>query len=219
MKHLLLLLILLLPATLCAQSVDHTQRPQHNEVGLRYGIDIGVAGPNQATQHKVSLDYIRYSRHDIGFKTGVEYYITGERLTHGIGLPLHFSWRTGRLGRKHDTGYYYNHEYYPPTDPVMQNESLGWALASMLMPAPSIFELHGGITPSWQRGLANGNTIGGIALSADVGGRLMFPIKRFRIVVDVTYRYFLPTGFVQWVMSERSQRSVISIGAGIAYNF
>lgn len=203
--------------------------PDGNEMGVRYGVQVGVGGPGggpeRGAMQFVALDYARYNFYNIGFRTGVNWFMETVGPGQIVSVPMQFTWRSGKLVNKSTKadpqGYYYNHQFYPDED----YGKIGPVLSEIFLSrVPSVVEVHAGFTPGMlfgQMGVdSNGFAIERrFTCSADIGGRLNLPIKRFRILVDITYHCYLTRNFrVAW-NGENTGRSFIGISGGVAYNF
>ena len=217
-----LFVLLMLPLVGYAQSDTAMPKIGSMEAGVEYGVDVPVGVQEDVARHRVALHYATYTYNNLGFRTGLSYIFSSPIAGSGVAVPLHFSWCSGRMARsEYSQGHYYNGVYYPDTTPVA--DSVGWYLLSEVTPKPSYLELHAGITPSWQWGeyITNGveNFGRGLAVTADIGAKLMWPIGNCRLYADVTYHHYLPTPTVKRVMHASNSRSVVSIGVGLSYCF
>ncbi len=199
----------------------------NDEMGVRYGIDIGVGKGDCTERQFVALDYARYSYQNFGVRVGYNHFFASQTSLQGGGFPLLFSWRSGRMkSSPQSLGHYHNGIYYPT--PTHSNQPLGWALLSTVVstvaPTPSYFELHTGVTPGWlcirpEYPTSNGAKGAEFSLTVDLGGRMMLPIWRFRLILDVTYRYYLTNIFLDSITGQHPQRSFIAISGGVSFNF
>ena len=217
-----LLVLLMLPVVGYAQSDTTIPKRVYNEAGVEYGVDVPVGVQDDVARHRVAINYATYTYNNLGFRTGLSYIFSNPIAGSGVAVPLHFSWRSGRMARSEQSlGHYHNGLFYPDTPPM--TDSVGWYMLSEAAPKPSYLELHAGITPSWQWGeyvsRAVENFGRGIAITADIGLRLMWPIGNCRLYADATYHHYLPTPMVKRVMPVSDNRSVVSIGVGFSYCF
>lgn len=102
MRLLATLALLLAVRTVAAQTASDDRRavarPRtfDNEIGLRFGAQIGLGRDDGPELQALSLDYARYGWRNIGLRTGVNLFLNGD-VENYLSVPLHFSWRSGRI--------------------------------------------------------------------------------------------------------------------------
>ena len=102
MRLLATLALLLAVRTVAAQTASDDRRavarPRtfDNEIGLRFGAQIGLGRDDGPELQALSLDYARYGWRNIGLRTGVTLFLNGD-VENYLSVPLHFSWRSGRI--------------------------------------------------------------------------------------------------------------------------
>lgn len=196
-----------------------------DEIGLRYEAQIGVGGGGRLDMQYLGIDYARYSRRNIGFRTGLNWYVEGCGAGEFGSIPVQFTWRSGRLApagyASGDRGYYYDGRYY-------RDEQYGWGsfFADLLLSIlPTAFEVHAGATPGMLLGRRVQDAADAYSVdhrftcTADAGGRFIIPVWRFDVYCDLTYHYFLTRNFYDYPLGRGARRSFIGIGAGLSFEF
>ena len=209
-----------------AESESKSQpRFRADEIGLRYEAQVGVGGGGRLDMQYLGLDYAHYFPRNIGFRTGLNWYVEGCGAGEFGSIPVQFSWRSGRLApagyASSDRGYYYDGRYYRD-----EHYGVGSRFADLLLSVlPTAFEVHAGVTPGM---LLGGRTQDSddsfsvdrrFACTADAGGRFIIPVWRFDVYCDITYHYFLTRNFYNRAWNRRSRRSFVGIGAGVSFEF
>lgn len=182
MRLLATLALLLAVRTVAAQTASDDRRavarPRtfDNEIGLRFGAQIGLGRDDGPELQALSLDYARYGWRNIGLRTGVTLFLNGD-VENYLSVPLHFSWRSGRIAsawRRGETvavapdpygGYYDSDPAEPYGRRSVDEGSFFWNLLLSIL--PTAFELHTGFTPGvmcgplsravWQRRIPPGS--------------------------------------------------------------
>ena len=102
MRLLATLALLLAVRTVAAQTASDDRRAVarpctfDNEIGLRFGAQIGLGRDDGPELQALNLDYARYGWRNIGLRTGVNLFLNGD-VENYLSVPLHFSWRSGRI--------------------------------------------------------------------------------------------------------------------------
>lgn len=231
-----LLFVLLLSAAAVAASAQALVRQnlcenlrrtlRDNSLSLRYGAQVGVGSGSEHVMQFVGLDYARYNFYNVGFRTGVNFFTSTALPGTLVSVPMQFSWRSGRRVNRNSApdphGYWYNGEFYPDADYGKMSTLLSNVLWSRL---PSVVELHAGFTPGLCLGGRGQKGAGCYAVdqrftcTADLGGRLMLPIRRVSLFVDVTYHYYLTRNWRDYVAHIEPHRSYVSLAGGLAVAF
>lgn len=174
----------------------------------------------------VSLEYARYNYLNIGFRTGIDLFPESIASNCQLGVPIQFTWRTLQTGRKRASsdqhGHYWNGRFYPDDDYGQSGTLLGDLVGPLLPALPSVVELHAGLTPGMllgPRSASEWSSDHRFVCTVDLGGRLMLPIGRFRILLDITYHCYVTPDFRHTVSGERCGRSFVGIGGGLAVDF
>lgn len=245
MRLLATLALLLAVRTVAAQTASDDRRavarPRtfDNEIGLRFGAQIGLGRDDGPELQTLSLDYARYGWRNIGLRTGVNLFLNGD-VENYLSVPLHFSWRSGRIAsawRRGETvavapdpyGGYYDSDPAGPYGVRSVDRGSFWGnlLLSIL---PTAFELHTGFTPgvmcgplsrrgsaaadpAWQPWLVRQR----FSCTFDAGVRLIIPVWRFGLYVDFTYHCYLTDNFRR--AEQRPSRSWMGVSGGVAFNF
>lgn len=230
--HATLLLVATVGSATAQTLVHESQRElprrdsRDHEIGLRYGAQIGVGAGSELTMQYIGLEYARYNFYNIGLRTGINYFVEATGAGEYLCVPMQFTWRSGKLVHKkpkHDPrGYYYNGQFYPDDD----YGKIGPVLSDLFLSrVPSVVELHAGLTPGLLPGTRKQQSADSYSVdhrfvcTADVGARLMLPIRRVRIYVDVTYHYYLTRNFYNYTRNQAPHRSFVGISGGAAVDF
>lgn len=241
-RLLLLALSLALSGSAAAQTLVYPgenemparEKTYSNELGIRYGTQVYlghvsryVPGPELQA---LSIDYARYNYYNIGFRTGVNYFVSGDADDY-FSVPLQFTWRSRKLHAQgyanQDGGHYYDHRYYEDKEA----EAGSYFFNLLLSILPSAFEAHAGFTPGMMFGpftytgadsshdtdWAPYTVRHRFSCTFDAGVRLIIPIWRFNLFGDFTYHAYLTDNFRGG--SLRPKRSYMGLGAGLSFNF
>lgn len=210
-----------------------------NEIGMRFGAQIGLGQTDGPELQALSLDYARYGYRNIGLRTGVNLFLNGD-IENYLSVPLQFSWRSGRIAsawRRGEElpvasdpygGYYGSDPAGPYGARSVDEGSFFWNLLLSIL--PTAFELHTGFTPGvmcgplsrrgpvetepdWQPWLVRQR----FSCTFDAGARLIIPVWRFNLYVDFTYHCYLTDNFRR--VDQRPSRSWMGVSGGVAFNF
>ncbi len=198
-----------------------------DEIGVRYGAQIGVGKGSFPELQGLMVDYARYNYDNIGFRTGLNVLCFGD-IDGYFSVPMQFSWRTHRMSSAWRQR---RKEGVSPVDPAWffdnrNNPDIGSGLASLAASTlPGIFEAHTGFTPGIILGsktphsdLSDAYTVEHrFTCTFDIGARIMIPVWRFNIIGDVTYHYYLTDNFSRG--NTRQTRSFFGLSAGVSFYF
>ena len=245
MRLLATLALLLAVRTVAAQTASDDRRavarPRtfDNEIGLRFGAQIGLGRDDGPELQALSLDYARYGWRNIGLRTGVNLFLNGD-VENYPSAPPPFSWPPGRIppawprggtgaGAPDPNGGVFAHATPGRCGRGGTGRGSFWGnlLLSIL---PTAFELHTGFTPgvmcgplsrrgaaaadpAWQPWLVRQR----FSCTFDAGARLIIPVWRFGLYVDCTYHCYLTDNFRR--ADQRPSRSWMGVSGGVAFNF
>lgn len=186
----------------------------NQDIRFSAGVRIPIENTSATESEVMTLTYGRYFYNGMGFRTGVQWMFENYDINDYLGVPLYFSWRSGKRTFKESVkqgvdnaawGAYHDKAYYN-SNPDVQS-----AVGSFLLGLFNKFEFFAGLTPGYIFGPNDDSprhgTYGGVkgesymyiknrfSLTADAGFGLSFNIWRFKLSVLPSVHYFITDNY------------------------
>ncbi len=192
-------------------SAAFAQKVHSDNQDIRFtaGVRIPIEKTSAMESEVMTLTYGRYFHNGLGFRTGVQWMFENYSIDDYLGVPLLFSWRSGKRTFKESVkqgvdnaawGAYHDKAYYN-SDPDVQS-----ALGSFFLGLFNRVEFFAGLTPGYIFG--HGEEYHGesreewymrlnsrFSLSADAGLGLSFRIWRFELSAIPSVHYFITDNY------------------------
>lgn len=202
-------------------SATSAQKVHSDNQDIRFsaGVRIPIENTSATESEVMTLTYGRYFYNGMGFRTGVQWMFENYDINDYLGVPLYFSWRSGKRTFKESVkqgvdnaawGAYHDKAYYN-SNPDVQS-----AVGSFLLGLFNKFEFFAGLTPGYIFGhkeKSHGDTREEsymrlntrFSLSADAGLGLSFRIWRFELSAIPSVHYFITDNYRDMYITRYTQ--------------